>query len=131
MKTRIPLVISTIAALGACSPDESISKFADPSAEYALVSLDGVAFPATATISFPEAGKVVGQAPCNRYFATQTVPYPWFGLEGIGATRMACPELDQESAFFAALEDMTLAEVSGATLILSNPAGREMTFTVR
>lgn len=118
-------------ALGGCSPDESISKFADGEAAYHLVSLDGVPFAGRATISFPEPGRVTGQAPCNSYFALQTVPYPWFGLEGIGATRMACPDLDLEAQFFAALEDMTLSEVTGDTLILSNPAGREMVFEAR
>lgn len=117
--------------LSACFPDESISGFVDPTSVYQLVKVDGVSFEATATISFPDTGKVEGQAPCNRYFAAQTEPYPWFALDGIGATRMACPDLSAETAFFAALEDMTLAEVSGDTLILSNTNGRQMVFNAR
>jgi len=112
------LGLLSLIALTACQQDESVSKFA-------------VAFTSRATIAFPKEGEVVGQAPCNRYFATQTVPYPWFALSGIGATRMACPELEAESAFFAALEDMSLVEIVGPTLILTNEAGREMVFEAR
>ncbi|SMX39786.1 META domain-containing protein [Octadecabacter ascidiaceicola] len=115
----------------ACFPDESISGFVEPTAEYHLVEIDGAPFDGTATIAFPEPGRVAGQAPCNRYFAAQTADYPWFALDGIGASRMACPDLNLESAFFTALEDMTLAEVSGDTLILSNTGGRQMVFVAR
>lgn len=122
---------SFVAILSACAGDESISGFADPQAEYELVQLDGATFNATATIVFPHAGDVVGRAPCNRYFATQTLPYPWFNLDGIGATRIACPDLPLETVFLAALEDMTLAEVLGNTLILTNGDGRKMVFVAR
>lgn len=125
------LTLPFLLVLAACAGDESISKFADPTAEYHLVMLDGQPWTDRTTISFPEAGRITGQAPCNRYFAEQTVPYPWFGVEGIGATRMACPALEAEARFFQALEDMTLAEVAGATLILSNSTSRTMIFEVR
>jgi heat shock protein HslJ len=117
--------------LSGCSRDESISKFVDPASEYHLVELNGLAFSSTATIAFPEQGRVVGLSQCMRFFASQTVPYPWFSLEGIGSTRMACPNLPQETAFFDALEGMTLAEVSGRTLILSDSIGRQMVFEAR
>lgn len=125
------LCLLNLIALTACRADESLSQFADPEAEYHLIELDGAAFVARATIAFPTEGEVTGQAPCNRYFAAQSVPYPWFQVHNIGATRMACPELDAEAAFFAALEDMTLSEVLGDTLILTNEAGRKMVFVAR
>lgn len=124
-------LFAALTALSACTRDESIAKFATPDAEYHLVELNGAPFTARATIAFPEAGRVVGKAPCNSYFAVQTVPYPWFALEGIGATRMACADLDQETAFFAALEGMTLSEILGDTLILTDPAGAKMVFVAR
>lgn len=125
------LLLPPLALMNGCAADESITGFVDPSAQYHLVEIDGAPLGANATIAFPSAGDVVGQAPCNRYFATQTKPYPWFALNGIGATRMACPDLDAETAYFAALEAMTLAEVSGGTLILSNTDGRSMVFEAR
>jgi heat shock protein HslJ len=44
---------------------------------------------------------------------------------------MACPDLALESEFFDALEGMTLAEVAGDTLILSNSVGRKLVFVAR
>lgn len=129
--TKILALISLVFLMSACSRDESISKFVDPSAEYVLIEMDGMPFAATATIAFPEQGSVIGQAPCNRYFATQTVSYPWFSLEGIGSTRMSCPDFALEARFFEALEGMTLAEASGGTLILSDSVGHKMVFTAR
>lgn len=128
---RFLILFIVILGLSACARDESIANFVEPTAKYHLVELDNAPFVARATIQFPEAGRIVGKAPCNSYFAAQTVPYPWFGLEGIGATRMACGDMAAEATFFAALEDMTLAEVAGDTLILSNPSGRQMVFVAR
>ncbi|MEN8842175.1 MAG: META domain-containing protein [Octadecabacter sp.] len=125
------ILILGVLSLSACTVDETISKFVDVTAEYVLIEMNGQPVATSASIAFPEPGKVAGQAPCNRYFATQSAIYPWFALEGIGATRLACPNLAAESTFFAALEDMTLAEVSGDTLILSNTVGRQMVFVAR
>lgn len=115
--------------LCACAADETISGYAGVGSAWQLTALDGAPWTASGTLEFPEAGRIAGQAPCNRYFATQTAPYPWFDSGPVGASRMACPDLDAETDFFAALEAMTLSEVTGNTLILSNDAGREMVFT--
>lgn len=124
-------ILLLLLALSACSAGQSVSKLADRTTEYVLVEIDGVPFAANATLRFPDAGKISGQAPCNSYFATQTVPYPWFGIEGVGATRMACPDLAAEAAYFGALEDMTQALVTNGRLTLSNSNGRRMVFEAR
>ncbi|SLN29245.1 META domain-containing protein [Pseudooctadecabacter jejudonensis] len=121
----------SLLSLTACLADETVSGYADPSATYHLIELDDAPFSATATIAFPQEGRVAGNGPCNGYSSIQTVPYPWFNLEFIRATRRACPELAEEAAFFAALQDMTLAEASGGVLILSNEEGRSMVFEAR
>lgn len=115
-------------ALMACQPDETVSGHTDGVTSFALQSIDGTAFKASATIDISEFGKISGRAPCNSYFAAQTAPYPWFALGPIGSTKMACPDLAQEGQFFDALGAMTLVEVVGNTLILSNDTGREMVF---
>ncbi|WP_298258492.1 META domain-containing protein [uncultured Litoreibacter sp.] len=122
-----PLI--ALAMLAACK-DETISGYSTEGASWALQSIDGVPFKANATISFPETGKIAGEAPCNSYFGAQTVPYPWFNAEKIGSTRRACADLKSETQFFEALSDMTLSESVGDTLILSNDKGREMLFKV-
>lgn len=120
------LLFATL-VLSACS-DETISGFVDTEATYRLTSIDGVPFTAPATIAFKQKGRATGTAPCNNWSAEQLVPYPWFELGPIAATKRACDRLDVEQQFFGALSEMTLAEVSGAILILSNDDGREMEF---
>ncbi|WP_237096223.1 META domain-containing protein [Nereida sp. MMG025] len=115
----------------ACQNDETLSAYGAAGKTWVLTELDGAAFPARATLEFPQAGELAGQAPCNRFFGAQTVPYPWFKAENIAATKMACPDLPAEGQFLTALSEMTLSEVLGDTMILSNDAGREMVFKAR
>jgi heat shock protein HslJ len=120
----VPLIVSLLN----CSGDETLSGHGAADKTWQLREIDGTPFDATATITFPEEGKIVGEAPCNRYFGAQLQPYPWFEAAEIGTTRRACPDLAQETEFLDALGAMTLAEVTETTLILSTPEGREMVF---
>ena len=110
-----------------CS-DETISGYADPDAVYRLTEIDGEAFLPRATIAFRNQRRAEGDAPFNSWSAVQSVPYPWFALGPIAVTRRACPDLEAEGRYLAALAEMTLAEVQGPVLILTNDAGREMVF---
>ncbi|MCK0140928.1 META domain-containing protein [Aliiroseovarius sp. F20344] len=125
---RLLLFIAATATLMGCK-DETISGYADADAEWRLVELDGDTFPARATITFPEKGRIAGKAPCNSFSTAQKAPYPWFETGPIASTKMACSDLEAESAFFEALSQMQISEVSGNTLILSSEAGSEMVFT--
>lgn len=115
-------------ALAGCGADETVSGQVDPATEWRLETLHGAPFAARATLRFPAPGEVAGAGPCNRFSARQTVPYPWIAIEGVRATRRACPELDAERRYFEALGAATLAEVSGGVLILTDGAGREAVF---
>ena len=128
MVMRTALALTAILGLADCGGDETVTSYGGAAAEWRLIQIDGKAFGAKATLSLAEPGKISGEAPCNRYFAEQTAPYPWFKAEQIGATRRACPDLAAENTFLQALGDMTLSEVAGDTLILSNEAGQEMVF---
>lgn len=127
---RLSIAMLLILSVSACR-DETLSGFATPDQVFALQELDGAPFPARATLSFPEPGRVTGNAPCNSYSGALTAPYPWFETGAIATTKRACPALAQETAFFTALSQMTLAEISGGVLILSNAAGRQMLFRAR
>jgi len=105
-----------------------VSGYSDPKTIWRLIEIDGAAAADVVTLQFPEEGRISGKGPCNRYFGAQTVPYPWFKAEAIGSTKMACPNLASESTYFSALQNMSLAEVAGDTLILSNDAGRTLVF---
>ncbi|PWE32535.1 META domain-containing protein [Maritimibacter sp. 55A14] len=124
LRFALPLLLG----LSFCDRDETVSGYAGTDQGWILAEIDGTAFPARATLHFPEEGRIAGEAPCNSYSGTQAVPYPWFEASAIAATKRACPALDAEAAYFEALGEMTLAEVSGRLLILSNDEGRMMVF---
>lgn len=132
--TKLALAaLALILPLAGCA-DETLSGYADPETVYQLAEIDGMPFRARATITFPDPGRMAGDAPCNLWFGSQTLPYPWFDGSQIGVTKRACFDdatNRAETAFFDALEAMTLAEVQGPVLILSNEAGREMVFRAR
>ena len=112
----------------ACVGDESIANYGASGKQWVLSEIDSEGFSARAIMEFEDGGWIRGQAPCNRFSVQQKAPYPWFDAGRAMATKMACPDLKSESAFFAALSEMTLSEVSGDTLILSNDDGRSMVF---
>lgn len=132
MKLLIPLILAPLLAATcdhAFPGDETLAAYGAADRTWVLDTIDDESFTARATLTFPEAGRVAGQAPCNGFSGPQTAPYPWFDVGPLVTTRRACPDLASETAFLAALAEMTLAEVQGAVLILSNGAGREMVFS--
>lgn len=112
----------------ACVGDETLTAYGAADKVWQLQSIDGTDFSASASLTFPEPGVIAGGAPCNSYRGRQGAPYPWFAAEALVTTRAACPDLAAEAAFLQTLGDMTLAEVAGDVLILSNDQGREMVF---
>jgi heat shock protein HslJ len=127
---RLVLAVVALSVLGYCK-DETVTGHGGAEKVWHLESLDGVGFAARATLEFPAEGELRGEGPCNSYSGEQAVPYPWFSAEGVAATERACPELAQEAAYLAALGEMTLVEVLGDVMILSNDAGREMVFRAK
>lgn len=123
------LWILVILGLANCTGDETVAAYGGADRSWTLVELDGVAFSARATLTFPERGRIAGIAPCNTYTGIMSAPYPWFDAEGVAVTRKTCPELGAEAAFFTALSEVSQSEVAGETMILRNDAGRVMVFT--
>lgn len=120
--------IAALFLISACESDESLAAYG-AQGEWRLTRINEQTFEAQATISFSANGEVAGSTPCNSYRAQQTAPYPWFALTPIMATKRACADLAAEKEYLAALRDMTLAEVSGDVLILSNDTGGSLLFT--
>ena len=115
--------------LTACRDDESVRAYGAADKKWRLIELAEKPFDASATLTFPETGRISGTAPCNTYSGAMTVPYPWFEVGPIAATKRACPDLASEAAFFSALKAVPLSEVLDDTLILSNTDGLKMVFT--
>ena len=95
--------------------------------EWHLIGIEGmpVSFRATLLV---EGDRASGEAPCNRWFATNGAALPALALGAIGATRMACPDLPAEAAYFDALAAMQRAELDQDRLFLIGPEGRVMEF---
>ncbi|MFZ5964496.1 META domain-containing protein [Thalassococcus sp. BH17M4-6] len=121
--------LACLAFVSACAQDETVFSYGAGERSFVLQSIDGAPVGARATLSFPAPGRISGQAPCNSFSGTQTVPYPWFNAGPLAVTRRACPDLAAEQAFLTALSEMTLVKVEEGTLRLSNDAGREMIFS--
>ena len=121
--------LTLLASIPACQADETVARYGAADRLWTLQTLNGTAFSTTATLEFDSGGPVSGQAPCNRFSATNTVPYPWFQLTPIVATRAACPDLEAETAYLAALSRMTQSEVRQGSLFLRNDENEEMIFT--
>jgi heat shock protein HslJ len=93
--------------------------------EWRLLALDGAAPGAVeVTIDLSVAGRVAGQAPCNRYSGAYAGTLPDFRPGAVAATRMACDHLALENTFFAVLGKVTEARVEGDRLILTGPGAR-------
>lgn len=126
MKKTIVLVSAMI--LANCAGDETVVAYGAADKVWRLVEIDDNAIDYTATLTFPEPGRLTGRAACNSFSTSMTTPYPWFETGPIATTRAICPEIKQEQTFLEALSEMTLSEVLGDTLILSTPEGRSMVF---
>lgn len=121
-------LIPTLITLQACYPQTLSDAPAATRQTWQLSEIDGASFSARATLLIEAEGKVVGQAPCNRYLGQIEGSYPIFKLGRITTTKMACPELAAEALFLGALQTMTRAKLSDTTLLLSNASGTEMVF---
>mmetsp|Transcript_22661 Transcript_22661/g.37225 ORF Transcript_22661/g.37225 Transcript_22661/m.37225 type:complete len:127 (-) Transcript_22661:4534-4914(-) len=101
----------------------------DLTQDWQLIALNGDRVTVSATLTFVDGDRIAGRAPCNRYSASLTATHPQFHVGPILSTKMACPNLAEESAFFAALATMTQSNTANGTLTLRNTAGATMTFT--
>jgi len=123
------IALTLLASIPACQADETVARYGAADRLWQLQSLNGSALPGPTTLEFQAGGPVSGQAPCNSFSATNTVPYPWFELTPIVSTKLACPTLEAEMLYLDTLSRMTQSEVREGTLFLRNDDGDEMIFT--
>jgi heat shock protein HslJ len=94
---------------------------------WTLIAFNG-ATPASEITLELDADGVSGRGPCNGYRATVTREAGALTVGPILSTRMACPELDLEARFFAALEGVTQALEDPEYLLMAG-GGTWMVFT--
>ncbi|MEM8631533.1 MAG: hypothetical protein AAGF74_09865 [Pseudomonadota bacterium] len=117
---RAAVALGITFTVAACWQDETISGYADRAASYVLVEPKGHSL----TLRFPRKGRVSGDAGCGEFTARQGAPYPWVEFDRIEGGAGCAP-------FPEALTTMSLAEVSGGTLILTGEGGSEWVFQAR
>lgn len=123
---RLALFVSAALSLTACvTPALSDPEIAG--VDWHLVGLEGQEVDWEASLRL-DGDKVSGKAPCNRWFATNAAALPAVSIQSIGATKMACPDLAAESAYFEALQAMQRAELDQGHLFLIGPEGRIVEF---
>jgi heat shock protein HslJ len=73
------------------------------------------------TLEFPEAGRISGNASCNRYSGPVELGDGTIRVGDLATTRMACtPEVDaQEKAFLVALQNARRTEIVGGQLVIT------------
>ena len=120
---RFILTFTVLAALSGCLKDETVRAYGAGDKVWTVQALRDTPFAAKATLRFPETGRMTGMGPCNSYATTMSVPYPWFTVGPIAATKRACPDLAAEAAFFDALRAAEFTEVHGNTMLISNENG--------
>ncbi|MBN9241509.1 MAG: YbaY family lipoprotein [Mesorhizobium sp.] len=97
---------------------------------WALTFIDGIGGieGSKATFRLQKDGRVVGQAPCNRYFATAGTKGMTMTIGKPGATMMACEQklMAQERAFFDAFGKVAGFKLENGALVLTAQDGRAL-----
>lgn len=106
---------------------------AEPEAKpyyWKLVAINGQPYAATATLAFDDSGdRAFGQAPCNSWSGRVVrQPFPETNIRDVTATKMACPDLAAEQAFFDGLAKATHEAVGIGYLQLTDTRGFTMDF---
>ncbi len=107
---RLVLVISSLkeAKVAAQPAPAQAARLTLAGSEWLLEDLggSGVIDNVQATLAFPEAGKVVGNGSCNRFFGPAQISADSVKLGPLASSRMACPEavMNQEKRYLDALQ---------------------------
>lgn len=123
--TRLALIAAPLLLAACVTP--ALTEDAIDRGEWALVGIGGQDVDWGVTLAFAGDG-FSGQAPCNRYFGQTGAALPALAIDSIGATRMACPDLDREQAWFETLKSVQRAEMDQGHLFLIGPEGLVVEF---
>lgn len=123
MKNLLWLVCVITMGVG-CNSSKNMAKLND--VKWELKMLDGKEIKLTDNnsdiyIQFNEAEKKVnGRGGCNRFFGNYNMDGDKLKFSPIGATRMACPDLQTESEFFRVLETVDAYSIKEGLLSLKS-----------
>lgn len=108
---------------------QSGAAMSDMASVWRLTLIDGAEVAAEVTLDLTEEGRIAGQGPCNRYSGPNQSALPELRIGPMISTRMACPEMALEAAYFSALSAVTGAVLGkDDLLVLTADDGRSLVF---
>lgn len=122
MKSFLLLLCIGLLGVGGCNSSKSMAKLTD--IKWVLETLDGKKVKLTDSnseifIQFNEVEKRVnGRAACNRFFGNYEMDGNKLKFSPMGATRMACPDLQLENQFFQVLDGVDAYTIKDNVLTL-------------
>jgi heat shock protein HslJ len=123
---RLPVLLAATLSLAACVTP-AMSEGEISGVDWHLVGLEGQEVGWNASLRI-DGDNITGKAPCNSWGAKSSASLPALSLGPIRATRMACPDLAAEAAFFETLQAMQRTELDQGHLFLIGMEGRIMEF---
>lgn len=115
------LLLAVACAPTAPAPEVAQENWLLPGSQWRLVELGGAPFTQRVTATLTADGRVVGEAPCNRFTAAWSGRWPDLAFAPATATRRACPNLQAETEFFAVLDRIEHAALGADGLTLTGP----------
>ncbi|WP_172330835.1 META domain-containing protein [Mangrovicoccus sp. HB161399] len=97
--------------------------------EFRLAEMDGAPYEGSATLIFPEDGRVAGKGPCNNFMGRAE-----WGEDGavsfgpLASTMMACPDLDAEKELLKALGAVSKIEMQEDGFLLTTDDGATLLY---
>lgn len=79
-----------------------------------------------ANMLFMKDFKISGDAGCNKYFGSYKADGKNLKFDGIGMTRMLCPNMNFENAFTTNLDSVSTYQITDVTLILKDNSGNNL-----
>lgn len=122
MKSFLLLLCIGLFGMAGCNSSKSMAKLTD--IKWVLETLNGEKVKLTDSnseifIQFNEAEKRVnGRAACNRFFGNYEMDGNKLKFSPMGATRMACPDLQLENQFFQVLDGVDAYTIKDNVLTL-------------
>ena len=132
MKSFLILLCVTLLGVGGCKSSKEAPKLND--VKWVLETLNGKKVQLTDAneemfIQFDETQKRVnGRAACNRFFGNYEMDGSSLKFSPMGATRMACPDLQWETEFFQMLDGVDAYSIKDNILSFQSKGNVVATF---
>lgn len=113
MMRNIRFVLASILLIVSCSSDKKNPTDAINNFDWNVTQIGGIStFERTPTFQIKiENNKIEGSTGCNRFFGNISLEGHKMSVQNVGATKMACNDMQTEIAFLKALKNVTHFEI--------------------